>query len=1198
MAAIPEVLEHVAKQVDSILLDDPHSIAIFRKRAREFCADYQRYFDAREKVDPAEITDEEADRETWPDIDETALKTIPRDPMRGGMRGAKYFRLPATTKEALSEQYTALAVLHDFVLREELQESQVILIDKSWACLTVQKLILANKTCYNEKFYQDAVEAVKADLASTQPTEASSLIESQVKMETANQNKPIPRKLKDLLVELQPPYNSLLSEQRKLRQRCEREAREEKRKEVQANQQRLEREALEKQVASISASGLGSCTGSHSAGAQGDETEKLEIPEVSELQALLKQIHTDDEIRKLADKKYLARVAKYGRRFSQTKQQLQRIAKEIDLTLTLTVQRILRMYERAKNTLLTADWGRIREGLTVNSIMLFSLPSSPDQAIDALEFIEADLAAEQQDAHKLAAQIISALREWANVNSLEKLPADYRPNHCWEYRFSIHNKLGINPILEKLELEGKGDAARRIERLRDELNAAITGSNDNFPSDNPIHLPGYELGMRADCLVESLKDALPYLGAQPAKGTGTNAEQKLTKASGEKDTSEILFGIQKHIEFFRNWWNKFCQMVERDGEQIEKCLNDPSLRVDSKREEKLEAKHQKIAANVAILCRHFNEASQKGDHTTAKRLEKLLNKKNQEAAQIQSQLESPPKPGYVRYSNFDYQYLNLLLAEFSCWIQPDATLLSSWKFYFGNPRTDLTDTERLIYGCALLSIFHDETTERSEPKVYRHDDYKGHYFRRDAFAADLAQAFKDANAIEKIQRAWERVKTHLPEEPAKTKPIRTKSKTDGEEQQTQQIKDYAEQLLGLLVGEAYPSHMPTGDSWCNAHEAGEISDKARMTYWEKVLNLLGDEPFRIVRNSFEDIKPQKFSRLEAIRQDILLHTDPDKKQVNSLQAQGNNFGPNKDLISAIKRLHDELIQEAQQPDVEKPTAASGATERLVKMTANNTPEENRQRFLRRIAGEVVEIVTLGVITVGEDKERVDAKLTLERFREQIGAFNENYTFYLERDKQRQKKRGTLKYLPDPTNWPEWYTNTEFNNMLLPCYYATLAVIHDTQSGKPIVKDKIWEGFRLPKPLTPNVKVTPEQLAYITMAACIRKLQGGYDEFTITQALSIVKADLLKNCKQPDVEKPIEDNGGNVRERHNKRTEKQRGRKPLGKQETKKRQMILSEWKEACSADISRNDFCNDKNIDIKYLEKCQAWKRQRDARSD
>jgi hypothetical protein len=166
----------VAKQVHSILLDYLHSIAIFRERAREFCAEYQRYFDTIERVNPAEATEEEFNNpDTMPDdIDEMALKTIPRDPIRG----SEYYKEPATKREELSEQYTALAVLHDVELRKTLQSSVIILTDKSWACLMVQKSILGNKADYDEKFYQDALEAVTADLASKQqagqkPTAAS-----------------------------------------------------------------------------------------------------------------------------------------------------------------------------------------------------------------------------------------------------------------------------------------------------------------------------------------------------------------------------------------------------------------------------------------------------------------------------------------------------------------------------------------------------------------------------------------------------------------------------------------------------------------------------------------------------------------------------------------------------------------------------------------------------------------------------------------------------------------------------------------------------------------------------------------------------------------------------------------------------------------------------------------------------------------
>jgi len=177
-------------------------------------------------------------------------------------------------------------------------------------------------------------------------------------------------------------------------------------------------------------------------------------------------------------------------------------------------------------------------------------------------------------------------------------------------------------------------------------------------------------------------------------------------------------------------------------------------------------------------------------------------------------------------------------------------------------------------------------------------------------AAKLLALFK--STVEELKKAWE--------EKAETKPTEGSGGKTGEtkEQQIRKIKEYAEKLLGLLVGEAMPSHKP------DASEVGEICDKLRRAYRKKVLALLGDDSddwVYIVR-IFEDNRPQRLPRLEAMRQRILLHTDPDKKQVNSLQPQGNNFGPNDDLRSKIEQLRNELLYEAQQPAELKPIEAS------------------------------------------------------------------------------------------------------------------------------------------------------------------------------------------------------------------------------------------------------------------------------------
>jgi len=154
----------------------------------------------------------------------------------------------------------------------------------------------------------------------------------------------------------------------------------------------------------------------------------------------------------------------------------------------------------------------------------------------------------QTQEQQLATRIINDLNNWVNVGAsdcellkhppdepnpiplcryCEKLPEKYRPNHCLEYRLSIHNKLWITPIIRKLKLEGKGDAARDIEQLRDTLDKAVNAYNENLDPISPMHLPNFGLSTHAMNLANYLEGAKPYLGAQPA-------EQKPRKTNGGK----------------------------------------------------------------------------------------------------------------------------------------------------------------------------------------------------------------------------------------------------------------------------------------------------------------------------------------------------------------------------------------------------------------------------------------------------------------------------------------------------------------------------------------------------------------------------------------------------------------------------------------------------------------------------------------
>jgi hypothetical protein len=150
------------------------------------------------------------------------------------------------------------------------------------------------------------------------------------------------------------------------------------------------------------------------------------------------------------------------------------------------------------------------------------------------------------------------------------------------------------------------------------------------------------------------------------------------------------------------------------------------------------------------------------------------------------------------------------------------------------------------------------------------------------------------------------------------------------QQQIRKIKEYAEKLLSLCIGEPIPPHKTSGNGhWesCeqDAYQVGKILNKGRRAYYKKVCDVLGDDAddWVFIARTFEDLKPQWFSRLEDMRQKILQHTHPDKQQVNWLEAQGGNFGPNKDLLSLIKRLANELLQEVETSGKIEPQEKAG-----------------------------------------------------------------------------------------------------------------------------------------------------------------------------------------------------------------------------------------------------------------------------------
>ena len=133
-------------------------------------------------------------------------------------------------------------------------------------------------------------------------------------------------------------------------------------------------------------------------------------------------------------------------------------------------------------------------------------------------------------------------------------------------------------------------------------------------------------------------------------------------------------------------------------------------------------------------------------------------------------------------------------------------------------------------------------------------------------------------------------------------------------------------------------------------------------------------------------------------------------------------------------------------------------------------------------------------------------------------------------------------------------------------FIKLTIIHDKELGSPTI-EKINNG------------IWPEEIGFA--ADFWEKIQNEWSQSEETRAeirrnIKAVRRDLTAISKSKSA--------AGV---------KRRGRKPLKRSEAGKRQKILEGWKQANQSHISRVDFCDDKNITVDYLEKCQAWERQR-----
>jgi hypothetical protein len=56
--------------------------------------------------------------------------------------------------------------------------------------------------------------------------------------------------------------------------------------------------------------------------------------------------------------------------------------------------------------------------------------------------------------------------------------------------------------------------------------------------------------------------------------------------------------------------------------------------------------------------------------------------------------------------------------------------------------------------------------------------------------------------------------------------------------------------------------------------------------------------------------------------------------------------------------------------------------------------------------------------------------------------------------------------------------------------------------------------------------------------------------------------------------------------------KRRGRRPLGDKEKQKRWGFVQGWTDARDSGVSKDEFCEDRDVDVAYLDKCLDWARR------
>jgi len=230
---------------------------------------------------------------------------------------------------------------------------------------------------------------------------------------------------------------------------------------------------------------------------------------------------------------------------------------------------------------------------------------------------------------------------------------------------------------------------------------------------------------------------------------------------------DVVNEIHRNKDFFSEKWIEFCQWVEDYGEHVEKCMNDPQLRIDTKKIMQFNSKCRELYRQSNELAHKFNEATRKGDHIAAKRCVKLMHKKEAELAKLKPQPQ-PPEPDYVRHNYTNFHHLNISGGHVF-WIKPGPVNPLLWFALFGNAgnQREPNDKERLIIDCIILTVVHDyggDLDYSEETITDRFNPYSRRYFKRDNFCWALLDKLNQSDGEGRIQRAFEHVKADLNEQ--------------------------------------------------------------------------------------------------------------------------------------------------------------------------------------------------------------------------------------------------------------------------------------------------------------------------------------------------------------------------------------------------------------------------------------------------